>query len=89
MRLAHVGAALNLKSVAMANKPEAKAYFGVSHSQLSIAKHYGGAKLNGVEYKYYQEHDALVRADLVSKLKKHIKSGNTFESFFTDSDAAK
>ena len=29
---------------------EAKRIYNLQHSQLSIARHYGGIKLNGVEY---------------------------------------
>lgn len=38
-----------------------KIYNNVSTSQLSIAKYYGGMKIQGEEYKYDYANDALVR----------------------------
>lgn len=37
---------------------------GVSRTQLSIARHYGGCKYQGVSYHYDAERDALVRLDV-------------------------
>lgn len=39
-------------------------YYNVSHTQLSIARHYGGIKVNGVEYAYDSAKDELVRHDI-------------------------
>lgn len=39
-------------------------YYNVSSSQLSIARHYGGLKVNGVEYQYDEASDTLVRKDI-------------------------
>ena len=36
---------------------------------ISIARHYGGIKINGVEYIYQPVHDALIRKDWVKKTK--------------------
>lgn len=36
----------------------------VSHSQFSVARHYGGCKYQGVSYHYDAERDALVRLDV-------------------------
>ena len=36
----------------------------VSHTQLSVARHYGGCKYQGVSYHYDPERDALVRMDV-------------------------
>lgn len=36
----------------------------VSQSLLSIARHSGGARINGVHFVYLPTHDELVRADL-------------------------
>lgn len=40
---------------------------GVSHSQFSIARYYGGIKFNGVEYVYDPARDVLVRKDVVKE----------------------
>lgn len=45
-------------------------YYNISSSQLSIARHYGGLKVNGVEYRYVAENDSLVREDIWQKDKK-------------------
>jgi hypothetical protein len=36
---------------------------------FSIARHYGGAKVNGHEYVYHPAKDALIRKDWVKKMK--------------------
>ncbi len=45
----------------------------VSHSQFSIARYYGGCKLNGVDYHYDPERDVLVRHDVLSQRKREAK----------------
>ena len=45
------------------------AILNVSQSQLSIARHYGGANINGIEYRYFAKHDILVQ----SKHAKHYQ----------------
>ena len=40
-------------------------YAGVSKTQLSIARHFGGIKVNGDEYKYFPLTDELVRLDVL------------------------
>ena len=37
----------------------------VRHSQLSVARHYGGAKYNGWSYTYMAPTDELVRYDVL------------------------
>ena len=37
---------------------------GVSRTQLSIARHYGGIKYQGEHYVYIPETDELIRADV-------------------------
>jgi hypothetical protein len=37
----------------------------VSHTQLSIARHYGGCKYNGYDYTYFPEEDTLIRNDVL------------------------
>jgi hypothetical protein len=36
---------------------------------ISVARHYGGAKINGYEYVYHPAKDALIRKDWVKKMK--------------------
>jgi hypothetical protein len=35
--------------------------YNVSHTHLSIARHYGGIKYNGVEYVYNPADDTLIK----------------------------
>ena len=49
---------------------EVIAYPNVSNSQLSIARHYGGTKVNGKEYTYNHEDDSLIRNDVLKFMKK-------------------
>ena len=49
------------------------AYFNVSRTQFSIARHYGGVKVNGAYFVYNPTDDSLIREDVVKwvvKLKK-------------------
>lgn len=46
---------------------------GVSQTQLSIARHYGGCKFKGQGYKYYPDTDELIREDVVKWLHKYRK----------------
>ena len=69
----------------MANKlvqNPVEVYYGISHTVLSIARQSGGAKINGSEYLYFPDKNALVRDDLIKVLKKYLKSGSAFEDFF-------
>lgn len=56
-------------------------FFGISRTQLSIARYYGGIKVNGTEYAYIPEHDALIRHDYLKALKKHLKARKSFAEF--------
>lgn len=47
---------------------------GVSHSQLSVARHYGGCKFQGRHYVYIPDTDELLRDDVVRWLAKHRKA---------------
>lgn len=49
------------------------AYPNVSSTQLSIARHYGGATIQGGHYIYFWEDDILVRDDVVAFVKKQQK----------------
>lgn len=44
------------------NRPEVIHH--VSHTQLSVAHHYGGCKYNGADYHYDAEADTLTRMDI-------------------------
>ncbi len=46
---------------------------GVSNTQLSIARHYGGSTFQGWQYTYMPLTDELVRDDVVKWLAKHRK----------------
>jgi len=51
---------------------------GVSYTQFSIARHYGGCKIDGKFYTYFPDDDLLVRDDVikfVKKLEKEAKCG--------------
>ncbi len=48
---------------------------------ISIARHYGGIKIQGEEYCYIDEHDALILKKHFPKYKKHIKNSGTWEDF--------
>lgn len=63
-----------IEIIAIQHLPRASPYLitGVSQSQLSVARHYGGCQYQGQEYVYVQTTDELVRADvarLVSRLR--------------------
>lgn len=47
---------------------------GVQHTQLSVARHYGGISYNGESYTYVPAEDVLVRADVVKYLAKKRKA---------------
>lgn len=42
----------------------------IRFTQLSIARHYGGTKVNGVHYVYIPESDELVREDVLAMVMK-------------------
>jgi hypothetical protein len=49
-------------------------YGGVTQTQLSIARHYGGCKVNGRDFSYNWEDDSLIRSDiqrwLIARMKR-------------------
>lgn len=49
---------------------------GVSNTQLSIARHYGGINYNGCTYKYIPSKDALVHEKYTRKAT--VKNWNKF-----------
>lgn len=70
--------------------------YNVSATQFSIARHYGGCKVNGVDYCYDRKSDTLIRQDVLkAELKitkknaadeksKSIASQHAFNWFLTD-----
>lgn len=52
---------------------ESLAYPNVSMSQLSVARYYGGCKVNGQDYTYNPADDSLIRNDVIRFLKKLAK----------------
>lgn len=53
------------------------AYTNVSMTQLSIARHYGGAKVNNKHFVYNPGDDSLIREDVVkwiAKKRKEVKA---------------
>jgi hypothetical protein len=44
--------------------------YHVSQTQLSIARHYGGAKVFGAEYVYDPTTDTLIRSDVLQREQK-------------------
>lgn len=62
------------------NQAELQAKFGnglgyanASRTQFSIARHYGGCKINGHQYLYNHNDDSLIREDVVKWLVKKKK----------------
>ena len=47
---------------------------GVSHGQLSIARHYGGIRYQTREYTYIYQTDELIRNDVLKWVTKRRKS---------------
>jgi len=47
---------------------------GISQSQLSIARHYGGIMYEGVRYIYYSLNDELIRKDVVQWVEKRRRA---------------
>lgn len=47
--------------------------FGVSHSQFSVARHYGGMRYAGADYRYDAARDVLVRRDVWARRMKDDK----------------
>ena len=50
------------------------AYANVSMTQLSIARHYGGAKVQGKQFVYNPTDDSLIREDVVKWIAKQKKA---------------
>ena len=53
----------------------------VSQGIFSIARHYGGCKIWGYEFKYYPKADVLIRKDVVPKYNKAMKAGLSLSEF--------
>lgn len=69
-------AELNHPTVQMLPRDVAYGITGVSYTQFSIARHYGGIQWGGHKYTYFTESDQLWRDDVlraVAKLRKLLK----------------
>jgi phosphotransferase system IIB component len=53
------------------------AYAGVSMTQLSIARHYGGCKVQGKQFVYNPLDDSLIREDIVKWIAKRKKAAKS------------
>lgn len=54
---------------------ESIAYANVSNTQLSVARHFGGCKIEGKEFVYNPTDDSLIRKDVIKWLSKILKDG--------------
>ena len=59
-------------------------YQAVSQTQLSIARHYGGAQVNGEHYVYCPPTDELIRGDVLKALGKLRKSRDALDKLAAD-----
>jgi hypothetical protein len=50
------------------------AYANISYSQMSIARHYGSANIQGKHYVYNPVDDSLIREDVVKWVAKRKKA---------------
>ena len=71
-----------LKTCPLPKKPSYAIGF-VTETQFSIARHYGGAKVQGKDYTYLPEGDQLVRDDVLKWLQKQ-KSNKTETTVVND-----
>jgi len=53
------------------------AYVGVSMTQFSLAKHYGGCKVQGKHFVYNPLDDSLIREDVVKWIAKRKKAAKS------------
>lgn len=58
---------------------ETIAYRNVSNTQLSIARHSGGATVNGKFFKYFPVTDELIRDDVLKALKQYRKQSRALD----------
>lgn len=61
-------AAINASHLDFTNSPAI--IRGVSQSQFSVARHYGGCRAHGTDYVYVPPSDELIRADVIKLLAK-------------------
>jgi hypothetical protein len=55
----------------------------ISMTQLSIARHYGGAKFNGKTFVYFPADDSLWRDDVVREIRRARKAAQPAEPVST------
>jgi hypothetical protein len=48
-------------------------YANVSHTQMSIARYYGGMRVNGQRYTYNPLNDELIRDDVLKREKQEVR----------------
>ena len=53
---------------------------GVSCSQFSLARHYGGIRYQGQDYTYSPATDELIRADVLKWVKARRRAGSVAET---------
>lgn len=51
----------------MSDQKPPERFYHISTTQLSIARHYGGCRFNGVEYIYDPTTDTLIRGDVLQR----------------------
>lgn len=61
---------LDLLQIICPNRSAPFAIAGVSHSQFSIARHYGGIVFKGFKYVYNPATDELIRPDVLKIITK-------------------
>ncbi|MCR9292070.1 MAG: hypothetical protein NXI32_05080 [bacterium] len=53
------------------------AYANITRTQLSVARHYGGATVQGKHFIYNPEDDSLIREDVVQWIVKQKKAAQS------------
>jgi hypothetical protein len=53
---------------------------GVTYTQLSIARHYGGTTVNGKRFTYFPGTDELIRDDLLKAIVAHKRQQGVAEA---------
>lgn len=67
------------------SKPtHALGYRGVSQSQMSLARHYGGILINGQHYTYFPASDELIRYDVLKAIAQHKRQMAALEQMAAD-----
>jgi len=59
------------------NESERYMYGNVSQTQFSIARHYGGVRINGKYFDYVTDGDLLIREDVFSWIARQMKKNGS------------